>query len=72
MKSTQLTLPFASSDFQRIVTRIQLTWTKLTDRDIAYYLEGRRDKLLAILQRKYRFQSKAQAEIILSDIERLA
>ena len=49
-----------------------MTWTKLTDREIAYYLEGRRDKLLKTLQRKYRFSSKEQAENILSSLERLA
>ncbi len=72
MRCKQLILPFIPSDIQRIVLRIQVTWTKLTDREITYYLEGKRDKLLAVVQRKYRFRTKEQAEIALSNIERLA
>lgn len=63
--------PFIPTDIRRAALRIRTTWTKLTDREVSYYLDGRRDKLVAALQRKYSFSNQEQAELTLSNLERL-
>jgi hypothetical protein len=62
---------FIPPDVQKIMERIRRTWTKLTEHDVIYYLEGNRSQFLAELQKKYFFSNEEQADAILSCIERL-
>jgi uncharacterized protein YjbJ (UPF0337 family) len=57
------------ANIQKAANRIKQTWTKLSDRDIAYYLEGNRPQFICVLQNKY-FMTKEQAEDAVSNIER--
>lgn len=56
-------------DTHTIMRKLLRTWTKLTDSDVAHYVEGRRSVFLNILEHKYAF-TREQAETALGNIER--